>query len=222
MDWKDFSARFEPMTCILSVEKKQGGGYGAIRIVTGNEKHIDSVALAAGGVEMDSDQKTEFVPNSEYTRYIPKDLNFEDVCYRCAVLKQPIHNCLRASRYPFDILVYMLPMESDDERLGYCTFSQVLLPKSDDNLLSVNISQETAREVINTCIKLREDKPFGEIMQSVVEDLRNICDADFCSLLLLDDAKRQCPILGKAKSPRSKRDWPEESLDHDFYDLAQT
>ena len=222
MDWKEFSARFEPMTCILSVEKKQGGGYGAIRIVTGNEKYIDSVALAAGGVEMDSDQKTEFVPNSEYTRYIPKDLNFEDVCYRCAVLKQPIHNCLRASRYPFDILVYMLPMESDDERLGYCTFSQVLLPKSDDNLLSVNISQETAREVINTCIKLREDKPFGEIMQSVVEDLRNICDADFCSLLLLDDAKRQCPILGKAKSPRSKRDWPEESLDHDFYDLAQT
>ena len=79
MDWKEFSARFEPMTCILSVEKKQGGGYGAIRIVTGNEKYIDSVALAAGGVEMDSDQKTEFVPNSEYTRYIPKDLNFEDV-----------------------------------------------------------------------------------------------------------------------------------------------
>ena len=36
------------------------------------------MALAAGGVEMDSDKREEFVPNSEYTRYIPKDLNFED------------------------------------------------------------------------------------------------------------------------------------------------
>ena len=222
MDWKGFAANFEPMTCILSVEKKPDGGYGTIRIVNGNDKYIDSVALAAGGVEMDSDQKAEFIPNSEYTRYIPKDLNFEDVCYRCAVLKQPIHNCLRASRYPFDILVFMLPMESDDERLGYCTFSQVLLPKSDDNLLSVNISQETAREVINTCIKLREDKPFGEIMQAVVEDVRRICEADFCSVILMDDAKRQCPILGKAKSPTSEREWPKAYLDHDFYDLART
>ena len=222
MDWKQLAERFEPMTCVLSVEKKSGGGYGTIRIVTGNVKYLDSLALAAGGVEMDSDQKAEFIPNSEYTRYIPKDLNFEDVCYRCAVLKQPIHNCLRASRYPFDILVFMMPMESDDERLGYCTFSQVLLPKSDDNLLSVNISQETAQEVINTCIKLREDKPFGEIMQAVVEDVRRICDAELCSVLLMDDAKRQCPIIGKAKSPKSKRDWPEEYLDHDFYDVAET
>ena len=79
MDWKCFADRFEPMTCVLSVEKKADGGYGTVRIVTGNEKYIDSLALAAGGVEMDSDKKAEFVPNSEYTRYIPKDLNFEDV-----------------------------------------------------------------------------------------------------------------------------------------------
>lgn len=222
MNWKDFTAHFEPMTCVLSVEKKPDGRYGTIRIVTGNDKYIDSVALAAGGIDMGSDQKAEFIPNSEYTRYIPKDLNFEDVCYRCAVLKQPIHNCLRASRYPFDIMVYMLPMESDDEQLGYCTFTQVLIPKSDDNLLALNISQETAREVINTCIKLREDKPFHEIMQTVVEDVRGICDADFCSVLLMDDSKRQCPIIGKAISPKSKRDWPEEELGHDFYDIAQT
>ena len=222
MDWNELAGRFEPMTCVLSVEKKPDGKYGTIRIVTGNAKYLDSLALAAGGVEMDSDKKAEFIANSEYTRYIPKDLNFEDVCYRCAVLKQPIHNCLRASRYPFDIMVFMMPMESDDAHMGYCTYSQVLLPKSDDNLLSVNISQETAREVINTCIKLREDKPFSEIMRSVVEDLRRICDAELCSVLLMDDSKRQCPILGKATSPNSSRDWSEEYLDHDFYDIAET
>ena len=194
MDWKNYVDRFDSMTCILSVEKNSGGGCGTVRIVAGNQKYIDSLALAAGGVELNSDKKAEFVPNSEYTRYIPKDLNFEDVCYRCAVLKQPMHNFVRASRYPFDIMVFMLPLESDDDRLGYCTFSQTLLEKSDDNLLSVNISQETAMEVISTCIKLREDKPFDEIMQTVIEDIRNICGADYCSILLVDETLRLDPL----------------------------
>ena len=206
MDWKGFIDRFESMTCVLSVEKKPDGGYGTIRIV----------------VEMDSDKKEEFIPNSEYTRYIPKDLNFEDVCYQCAVLKQPIHNILRASRYPFDIMVIMMPMVSDDEGLGYCTFTQVFLPKADNNLLSQNISQQTAVEVINTCIKLREDKPFDEIMREVIEDIRRICGADYCSVLLLDDSQRRCQSLGEARTPDAGIAWKTKAEDDEFYELAQT
>ena len=222
MDLKGFVDFFDTMTCVLSVEKKPGGGYGTIRIVTGNGKYLESLALAAGGVEMDSDKKAEFVPNSEYTRYIPKDLNFEDVCYRCAVLKEPIHNCLRASRYPFDILVYMMPIQSDDEGIGYCTFSQVLIPKSDNNLMSLEISQQTAAQVINTCIKLREDKPFQQVMQEVVEDVRGICDADFCCVLLMDQNQRKCSVLGEANAPDSGLAAMGVYLDDDFYDLAVT
>ncbi len=223
MDLKCFADRFDPMTCILSVEKKPGGGYGTIRMVTGNQKYIDSVALAAGGVEMDSDQKTEFVPNSEYTCYIPKDLNFEDVCYRCAVLKQPIHNVVRASRYPFDIIAFMMPLESDDEGFGYCTYTQVLLPKADENMMSQTISQETATEVINTCIKLREDKPFGEIMQAVIEDIRRICGADYCSILLVDESRRECSSLGQAKVSDSKLDFDSDELkSDDFYGMVES
>ena len=223
MDWKNYVDRFDSMTCILSVEKNSGGGCGTVRIVAGNQKYIDSLALAAGGVELNSDKKAEFVPNSEYTRYIPKDLNFEDVCYRCAVLKQPMHNFVRASRYPFDIMVFMLPLESDDDRLGYCTFSQTLLEKSDDNLLSVNISQETAMEVISTCINLREDKPFDEIMQTVIEDIRNICGADYCSILLVDETLRQCASPGQAKAPDSDLAWMEKTPEgDDFYELVES
>lgn len=222
MDWKSFVDRFEATTCVLSVEKKPDGGYGTVRIVTGNEKYLDSLALAAGGVGMDSDKKTEFVPNSEYTRYIPKDLNFEDVCYRCAVLKEPMYNFVRASRYPFDLKVFLLPMESDDDRLGYCTFTQILLETSNENLMSMDISQETATEVINTCIKLREDKPFPEIMQTVIEEIRSICDADYCSVLLLDESLRKCSVLGQAKAPGSTLDWKEDYRDDDFYQLAES
>ena len=222
MDWKRFIDRFESMTCVMSVEKKPGGGYGVIRIVTGTESYIDTIALAAGGVDIGSDKKTEFVPNSEYTRYIPKDLNFEDVCYQCAVLKQPIHNILRASRYPFDIMVIMMPMVSDDPRLGYCTFTQVFLPKSDNNLLLQSISPETAVEVVNTCIKLREDKPFDEIMQSVIEDIRKICDAEYCSVLLVDDNRRRYTSLGESRTPDCSLKWTKTVRDDEFYDMARS
>ena len=168
------------------------------------------------------DKKAEFVPNSEYTRYIPKDLNFEDVCYRSAVLHEPMQNCVRASRYPFDIVAYLLPMESDDTRLGYCTFTQVLVPKSDDNLMRLNISQETAMEVINTCIKLREDKPFPEIMQAVVEETRSICQAYYCSVLLLDETRRKCTVLGEAYAPGAAMRSKGATQADDFYDLAET
>ena len=222
MDWSNFAEHFDSMTCIMSVEKKPDGGCGTVRIVTGNKRYLDSLALAAGGVEMDSDKKAAFVPNSEYTRYIPKDLNFEDVCYRCAVLKQPIHNCVRATRYPFDILAFFQPLHSEGESLFYLSYTQVLLPKSDDNLLSLNISQETAMEVINTCIKLREDKPFREIMQSVIEDIRAICGAEFCCVLLMDDNTRKCSVMGEAMSAGTTLTRMERYLDDDFYALAET
>ena len=222
MDWKTFVDRFEPATCVISVEKKPDGGPGTVRIVTGNEKYIDALALAAGGVALDSDKKTEFVPNSEYTRYIPKDLNFEDVCYRAAVLKEPMQNFVRASRYPFDLMAYLLPMEGGDDGLGYCTFTQVLVPKSDANLMSLNISQETAMEVINTCIRLREDKPFAEIMQAVVEETRSICDAYYCSVLVLDENQRKVTVLGEAYAPGAAMRSKGANQADDFYDLAET
>ena len=222
MDWERFAECFDSMTCILSVEKRADGGCGAIRIVTGNGTYLDSLALAAGGLDMDSDKRVEFVPNSEYTRYIPKDLNFEDVCYRCAILKQPIHNCVRAIRYPFDFMTFFQPLKGGDDHLGYLAYTQVLLPKSDDNLMALDISQETAMEVINTCIKLREDKPFREIMQTVIENIRAICDAEFCCVLLLDDNARSCSVLGEAKSEDTTLAWMEKYLDDDFYELAKT
>ncbi len=221
MDWKSIADHFDPMTCVLSVEKKPDGKCGAVRIVTGNQKYIDSIALASGEVGLDSTEKVEFVPGSEYTRYIPKDLNFEEVCFRAAILKQPVHNCVHAPRYNFDIMAYFMPMESKEENIGYCTYSQVLLPKNDNNLMSLNISQETAMEIIGTCIKLREDKPFREIMQEVIESILAICGAEYCCVLLMDSSQRKCTVLGQAKAPGSNLSRMENYMGDDFYSLAE-
>ena len=214
MDWRRIADHFDPMTCVLSVEKKPDGKCGTVRIVTGNQKYIDSIALASGAVGLDSTEKVEFVPGSEYTRYIPKDLNFEEVCFRAAILKQPVHNCVHAPRYDFDIMAYFMPMESKEENIGYCTYSQVLLPKNDNNLMSLNISQETAMEVIGTCIR--------EIMQEVIENILTICGAEYCCVLLMDSGQRKCTVLGQAKAPESSLSRMEDYLDDDFYSLAES
>ena len=222
MDWQGFVKNFDPMTCVISVEKTPEGGYGTIRIVTGNQSYLDSLALAAGGVEIGSDARAEFVPNSEYTKYIPKDLNFEDVCYRCAVLKQPIHNCIHMVRYPFDFDTFLVPMAYEEENLAYCTYSQVLILKTDDNLMAMNISLETAMDVIRTCFKLRGKKHFHDNMGEVIEDIRSLCGADHCVVLLLDDQQRKISVLGEARAPESHRPWMGSYLDNSFYDIAET
>ena len=85
MDLQKFVDQIEPMTCIMSVEEKEDGSCGEIRIVTGNKAYIDSIENPSPDVPML--KATHFEPNCLYERYIPKDLNFEMFCYNCAVRK---------------------------------------------------------------------------------------------------------------------------------------
>ena len=43
MDFQKFVDGFQPMTCVVSIEKLPNGKYGEIRIVAGNKAYIDSV-----------------------------------------------------------------------------------------------------------------------------------------------------------------------------------
>lgn len=89
MDFQKFVDTFSAATCVISVEKLPDGAYGKIRIVTGNKAYIDSIEQAGEGPRLLS---SKFIPNSEYHTYFPTDLNFEDFCYKSAVLKQPLHS----------------------------------------------------------------------------------------------------------------------------------
>ena len=75
IDFQKVADSMSAMTCVVSVEKLEGGGYGEIRIVTGNKAYIDSIEHPPGEVVM---LTQKFEPNCLYTTYLPKDLNFED------------------------------------------------------------------------------------------------------------------------------------------------
>ncbi|MBQ2069656.1 MAG: GGDEF domain-containing protein, partial [Bacilli bacterium] len=69
MNFKEMCSSIRHNACVLSV-KKTSEGDAEIRIVDGNEAYLGSFA-------MDSYEKHEFIPNSLYTDYLPKNLNFE-------------------------------------------------------------------------------------------------------------------------------------------------
>ena len=148
------------MTCVVSVEKRPNGGYGDIRIVTGNRAYIDSIEHPMGDVQM---LTTKFTPNSLYTDYLSRDLNFEEYCYQAAVEKKCLHSYAHPDRYDVWFNMTFLPLVPDDGDVCYCTYTMEINLVADSSRLS-NVSTETASAVLETAIKLRGAMDFEAAM----------------------------------------------------------
>lgn len=223
MDFQSFVDKIEPMTCIVSVEKFSDGSYGNIRLVAGNKAYIESIE-SKDAVSSTQMLKNKFIPNSPYEDYIPKDLNFEDACYRCAILKKPYHTYIHPDRYSFWIDLYMTPLTSDDENIGYCTYTQEFTIEENSERMS-NISASISSAVIQTCLKLNGSKDFKNTIEEVLADVRDICDADRCSILLTDYKEREFTVLSYAMAPDQTLAPLEVRIRQeydDFFDIVET
>lgn len=49
MDFQAFVDNIETMTCVISVEMKEDGNYGDIRLVAGNKAYVQSIEAAWDG-----------------------------------------------------------------------------------------------------------------------------------------------------------------------------
>ena len=130
MDFQTIVDGMSAMTCVVSVEKLPDGKYGTIRIVAGNKAYIDSIEHPASGVVMLRDR---FVPNSEYTDYLTRDLNFEDFCYRAAVGKKCLHSYVHPERMPVWFNMMFIPLDGDEEDIGYCLYMMEIDQEADSN-----------------------------------------------------------------------------------------
>ena len=89
MDFQSIVDSVYVPTIIVSVEKREEGGYGEIRIVAGNKKYAD---LLDKRMKPYGDGKSiAFHPGLIYTEYFHQNINFEDVCYKAAVQKNEVH-----------------------------------------------------------------------------------------------------------------------------------
>ena len=209
---------FDAMTCVISVERRPEGGYGTIRIVTGNRAYLDSMEHPAPGTEM---LTTQFIPNSEYTRYLTRDLNFEDFCYRSAVQKKCLHAYVHPDRIDAWFNMTFMPLALDDGLLSYCTYSmEIDREPVAENL--TNISGNLASAVLESTLKLANARDFRSGMAEVIVDIRRLCGAEFCCILLMDRKKRRCSVLCKDIEEDSAL-VENVSLESDeFYSLVET
>ncbi|WP_028518293.1 sensor domain-containing diguanylate cyclase [Ruminococcus flavefaciens] len=220
MDFQEYVEKFEPMTCIISVEKLKDGGYGEIRIVAGNKAYIQSIE-DPHHVSSSSMLDNKFVPNSLYEKYIPKDLNFEDSCYNSAIKKKIMHTYIHPERYDFWINMVMMPLASDDPNMGYCSYSQELTLKGDADMMA-NTSAETSAAVIKTCIKLRSTDNFPETMNEIINDIRELCGADQCCILLTDFKERKCSVLAEAYFDETRTKRMNYYIEEGFFDVVES
>ena len=218
MDFQTIVDGFSAATCIISVEKKTAGAYGQIRIVTGNKAYIDSIEGAGDAPKLLS---SKFIPNSEYQLYFPRDLNFEEFCYRSAILKQSLHSYVHPDRFDFWFNLFFLPLESDNEQYGYCIYSQEFDHQKNTQEMA-NISSQNASAVLSTCIKLRGTDNFEKTMSNVIKDIREICKASYCCIMLMNTTDRTCSLLCQDFAEYANFHTNDNWMDEHFYDIAET
>ncbi|WP_295084030.1 hypothetical protein [Ruminococcus sp.] len=204
-----------PAACVVSVEKQDGGDYGKVRTVTGNRPYIDTIEKPVGMTMLAS----KFVPNSEYTDYVPKDLNFENACYDAAVKKKNIHSYAHTTKFDVWFNMTFVPLYPDDGNICYCLYIVEVNLKPDAKRLSM-ISADIASSVLETCIKLQNPDDFTQAMKEVCVDIRDLCDSEHCCILLMDTANRKCSVLCEAFSKDSKLLPMDTYVDDAFYDIA--
>ncbi len=217
-EFQVFADSMTAMTCIVSVEDLGDGKSGKYRIVTGNKAYIDSIEHPAPGAEMLTDK---FTPNAEYTNYLTRDLNFEDYCYRAAVQGKCLHSYAHPDRLPLWFNMTFLPLSKRDGNLCYCAYIMEINFEANAERMST-ISGETASAVLEIGLKLRSTEDYKTTMKEIIRDIRDICDAEHCCIMLMDQAKRSCSVLCEAFSQDTKLLPMEGYLDDKFYAIAES
>jgi diguanylate cyclase (GGDEF)-like protein len=207
------------MTSILSVEKRDDDRIGTIRIEAANDLYIRAMEK----VDKDGNVvfKEKFVPGSSYERYMKKELNFENFCYECAIKKKPVHAYIRPERYTFCINLYMMPLAIDDPKKAYCSYTQEITFEENVDAMS-NISAKTSSNVLRTCIKLRSTKNLQKTMDEVIEDIRKICDASYCCVMLTDFNDNTWSVFSDALKLDSGLHSIRELKSENFVDYARS
>lgn len=192
MDFQALVDSFSQAAVLLSVEKKEEGKYGDIRFVVGNAPYKVITP--------------NFRPNAIYSDVIPKEPNFEDFCYRCAVLKQHLHAYVdtKSMNAWFDGTYIPLDSSLDTDKLSYMVFTFFFTENPDAERMS-DISMESASFVVQTCINLRGADNFLVAMNKVIADIQEKTDSFSSVIFMIDEENDKfAPLCSKFRDDAAK------------------
>ncbi|MCR5724754.1 MAG: GGDEF domain-containing protein [Treponema sp.] len=178
MDFQQLVDGMGMASAVISVEEKTPGTYGDIRIVRAN--YLYRQIMGEG-----------YHDNMIYSELIPREPNFEDFCYRCAVLKQHLHAYVDTKSLGVWTDGTYIPLSAslDDGNIHYFLFYFEFTTGPESERLS-DISIDSATFVIQTCVKLRGSNDFCACMSEVNQDIQEKTDS-FCSCIVLLDVERK-------------------------------
>jgi diguanylate cyclase (GGDEF)-like protein len=210
MDFDVLLSHYRAKACVVSVEFFPDGTYGNIRVVAGNKAHCDDMAA----------MNHPFQPGCPYEACFPKNPNFEDHCFRCIRDGKPLHAYVDLYMMGLWLNMFLMPLDSDQENIGYCIYCYDVAPKADSSAMA-DLSADTAADVLKACIKLRGSQNIRQAFQEVIEDIGAICGSDHCCVLLTDDEKHECTTFAEFLREGSCL-YPMSRYIQGFYEIAQT
>ena len=213
MNFKQICEGIHHTACVVSVQKLDKG-FGEIRIVDGNQSYLDSF-------KMENYVKHEFIPNSIYTDYLVKNLNFEDYCYRSAVKKELLHSYAYPEYFKSWMHMLFIPLAYETKELSYCLYIMEINNEFNPELLA-SPRGDIYSKVLNTTLELSNSGDFLTSVKNVTKEIRKICNALFCCILLVDEVKDSLTVLAEDREPSSDRKAMKEYIDDNFYDMVRT
>lgn len=216
MDFQQLIDGFFQTACVISVRKKSDGSYEDIRIVAGNKMFID-MAENPPFITDSNVRPPKFISNSPYEKYLPKTANFEDLSYRAAVLKKTVSTYINLNVCDMWFNMTFIPVDCEDGDVCYCIYTTEPCDVNDINPASTS-SMTISTDVLRTCIKLRGTNNFKMTINEVIQDIREMCGAEVCTLMLMDEENGKCNILAKSTMRNSSLKTVTQFTN--FYDIA--
>ena len=169
--------------CVMSVTKGADGKCGDLRIVKANQSYKDTMGPA-------------YYDNMPYYELVPKDSNFEDFCYRAAILKQRMHAYVEVKAMNCWIDQTLIPLATGEDGTGYCQFIFEYTYAVEADRLA-NVSVDNAGTIIQACIKLMGSEDFQSGVGDVLELINNATGAKGTRVMLIDHAKRKAIVFSE-------------------------
>lgn len=177
MDYHQFTKMVAVPCCVISVEYTAEGEYGMIRIVCANEAY-----KAVMG--------PKYYDNMPYYELVPQDNNFEDFCFRAAVLGQKMHAYVETVALGTWTDQTLIPLASSTPGVGYCQFIFEFTQEAEADRMAT-LSAGNSERVIKACIALMNTSNFRESVGSVLDDVIEATGAHGCRIMLVNHDRQE-------------------------------
>ena len=209
MNFQELVNTYAIPACILSIEKISDDKYGEIRTIAGNPQYIK-----------DNHLPEDVVFGDLYDKYSPNDKNFEFFVFRCAVKKENLHAYIQPDRYDVWLDCNWIPLSMHDGNIYYMVYTMEMSAKMDASKLA-NREADITNDVLKTCIKLHKGDDFQKTMQEVVLDIKELCEPEFCHMLIRDNITKECMVLSELGRNESFEENLVKTMGEDLYDVTK-